>query len=548
MSVIELRNKDAQLKKSNGDYEVILNNKLSLENGDSIFVKQSFLDTQSSSSRKIVLPDLSLKVGCFLTAQGITDDGRKLADGSAPPINNETMVASTVVSSGALAGVSFCKSQVFEFTLTGGKTTWGNFTVGYSYLDPVTGENRNASVFIPKKEYNGSGDSEKQTVPVNIMFKTSGGLIIFAPNNVTKIDPYNDTYQGAQDNVPVTEDQLSHYQSSSKLDFPAGTYTPEQLTNTFNRIFTDNSFYGGNITTYTNSPFIAQIGTSTQYNFFVELNGESYFQPTEDLYAGTSQIELAWDDAQQVFFFNYLHSPFYDSNGKISTKWITQTDSNKSEIVRNSCILFNHLSAFDSSGKYYPFWEDVLGFDLSTLLVTEGDRYEFNEGGIIGQASKILGADLGVASTGALSSIATVIDTQSTPYKVPTADFSVLSTKNQPIYAVKSPFSNIFNYGYFLIEINGKFKNNFYTNEKNIRGIQSVVSRYYESPVAEGGSYTSGTQEGSLIYTHKGEPILLEGFSVRILDPNKTVADGLGDDSTVFLEIVKAPPIPQNKK
>ena len=62
----------------------------------------------------------------------------------------------------------------------------------------------------------------------------------------------------------------------------------------------------------------------------------------------------------------------------------------------------------------------------------------------------------------------------------------------------------------------------------------AIVSRYYEL-----NSFTSGTEGDSLVYTHEGEPITLSSFGVRIMTPQKVVADNLGANTAVFLEIVR---------
>jgi hypothetical protein len=65
--------------------------------------------------------------------------------------------------------------------------------------------------------------------------------------------------------------------------------------------------------------------------------------------------------------------------------------------------------------------------------------------------------------------------------------------------------------------------------------IMSIVSRYYN--VA---NYTSGSSDSSIAYTHKGASLLLTSFNCRILNSDKTPALGLGQDNSIFLEIIKA--------
>jgi len=62
-----------------------------------------------------------------------------------------------------------------------------------------------------------------------------------------------------------------------------------------------------------------------------------------------------------------------------------------------------------------------------------------------------------------------------------------------------------------------------------------IVSRYYEL-----NSFTSGTSADSLIYTHHGLPLTLSSFQVRIMNDKKTIAENLGENSVVFLQISPA--------
>lgn len=539
MSVIELRNKTAQSKKENGDYEVILNNKLSLSDKDSIYVKQSILDTKASSEDRLVIPKLNLKLGAYLYQQNVDDTYKFIGTGTNPPkapVDNDVYFRSDIVSHGSYPNAEIAVSQVFHFTLAGGKDAWGGFTVTYEYKDVVDGLIYTTQRHIPPQQYNGSGASEVTTVPINQIYDVTYGFLIVSPTALRKgIDPYKDTYAGALDSQIINQDFFQRPTYTSELTLEAGSYTPDELCLTINRQLTDNAYYPPPTTTFTNSPFIAQTDSN---DYFINSDCTYYYRiDNGNYYYGTSLIELAYDtDGTQRFFWNYLHFPYYDSTGKIAIGW-TDIGGNKSLFTRAGGLIWNSLQAYTEDGKYYPFFEDTLGFDLSTLVCHQGEYKNFDAGGIIGNAPTIVGEQVGVSSTSGKGGISSVVDTtQTQPWVVPSSNFNVLSDKNEQIYATKQAFEDIDDFGYFLIEINGKFRNNFYTKEQNIRGVQSVVSRYYEK-----NSYTSGTSEGSLIYQHHGEPILLESFSVRILNSDKELASDLGEDSTIFLEIVKAP-------
>ena len=92
-------------------------------------------------------------------------------------------------------------------------------------------------------------------------------------------------------------------------------------------------------------------------------------------------------------------------------------------------------------------------------------------------------------------------------------------------------------FGYFLIEVEAQFDNNYLTPDGNRRHIVAIVSKYYLKE-----NYTSSTSADSIMYVHKGPPQLLNSFRCRILDSNKNVPENIGDDNTIILEIVKAQP------
>ena len=49
---LELRQKEAQVVSKNGDYEVIVKEKILMEEGDSVVIKSVYIDTEASSNQK----------------------------------------------------------------------------------------------------------------------------------------------------------------------------------------------------------------------------------------------------------------------------------------------------------------------------------------------------------------------------------------------------------------------------------------------------------------------------------------------------------------
>jgi len=98
----------------------------------------------------------------------------------------------------------------------------------------------------------------------------------------------------------------------------------------------------------------------------------------------------------------------------------------------------------------------------------------------------------------------------------------------------KNTQKNQYRFGYYLVSVTGDFRSQFYTKDVK-QNIMAIVSRYYEN-----NSFTSGTSDDSVIYIHSGAPINLQKFNIKILKPDKSIAENLGPESAVYLEIVKA--------
>ena len=99
------------------------------------------------------------------------------------------------------------------------------------------------------------------------------------------------------------------------------------------------------------------------------------------------------------------------------------------------------------------------------------------------------------------------------------------------------------NYGYFLVEVSAHFNNDFRTPNDKKASVVAIVSRYYEL-----NSFTSSDTSNSVVYTHKGAPMLLSSFRCRILDSEKNLAENIGKDNTIFLEIVKSSQVDKKEK
>jgi len=98
--------------------------------------------------------------------------------------------------------------------------------------------------------------------------------------------------------------------------------------------------------------------------------------------------------------------------------------------------------------------------------------------------------------------------------------------------------------GYYLLEVIANFDTEYKRNDGRQSSIVGVISKQYNAS-----DYVTGYLNSATPYTHQGSPQSLSNFTVRVIDPStKEPVKGLGGNSTVFMEIVKAPPAAPSRR
>lgn len=309
------------------------------------------------------------------------------------------------------------------------------------------------------------------------------------------------------------------------------------------------------------------------------------------LLIGASQMELAWDEDLEAFSWNYLHMPFYtepipaaagvtgvpaqpavgfqplmDQNENTPVDYIT--------VLSQSGIVFTALTSTYPDGSQAELWDGMLGFQLAAdqgkgqnpannLLVQIGkqrkvktteakaipDNTSFVEMEVF---STDITPTIGKQITSGFMGLDSLLNKNQTNWYAPdtnpaalapatggSAGFLSTTTDTNNILGrqiLLSSTTNLYNFGYFLIGLQAGFKSDFYAKESK-ENIMAIVSRYYES-----NSFTSGTSDDSVVYVHKGGPTTLSSLGVKILLPDKSLAQNIGNGSAVFVELVKNTP------
>ena len=118
-------------------------------------------------------------------------------------------------------------------------------------------------------------------------------------------------------------------------------------------------------------------------------------------------------------------------------------------------------------------------------------------------------------------------------HAIPTPQPIVVGTDTEPIIFTNQINNIGISSGYFVVEVDCLFKSNLVGMDAYSDSIHSIVSRYYTA-----NNYTSGADD-PIIYENIGAPTMLSQLRIRILNPDRTNVDKLGEDNTVFLRLMK---------
>lgn len=361
-------------------------------------------------------------------------------------------------------------------------------------------------------------------------------------------------------------------------------------------------FVGGDASTavqYYNVPmmFVEMVGAEaaagtprTQFNGFTLTN---YLLGDLDYMVGNSSgFVLEYDDATAKFSIDSLHTPVRncDPNGgnplgqpEVRAYVRPVKDGNGDLTDRATKYVQNaYGGVFITNLEPTHLWKDQMKLDPSIVTKVESD-------GVIRKMSDITtgnpGEDYAVTGnkivleigkniTGGIDNVGiaeqSVVSTTHTDGATPPNTINDPTNPNFGCYEVAMPFSqgvadNDFNIpagflatgitqgiplfggfqvddgqhavqdeGYYKIVVDSKVRTEVLGSDNLLTSVSAIVSKYNSY-----GSFTSSYDEGSITYTHRGQPITLTDFRVRVLLPDGDLATDLNDRNAVFLEVIK---------
>lgn len=533
----------------NGQFDMVIDTPITLEQGDSIQLKSAFLDSVASSSGKIEVKDFetTITLTCFLYVFNWTTNGKTYNKGEATreeqPDGKEYFLCDTVDTAPFMKkclGISFNQSP------SSGHDHWGDMALQFHYLD-VAGNRVNYVFDVPK--INGSDDSFSRNINeagnpyhFGFLFDERTGIVMDTSRK-TAIDK-GSIYQVSFSSEPYDVDSnRTPHPFTKTFTIDAGNYDPDELA----RIITDNCSKlniddSGRMINYPmNSPFMT---SPRQFNgnfpqplgevYLTSRDGDTFYEynaltPTNDFLIGSSNVALEYDEGLSKFKWTILNNPIYaGANADISIQAIQQGNTGNYFIAnKNSGIVFNNLEP-------HSLWFDKLGFDASITAQPVSKLNPLIGTTLQNQTMTSLILKEKVNMTGSYKGLDVAVIKNSFQ-KVPSfADINGASTVQNSIFASTSLQSLITKEGFYIIEIDMGIPQDI-RGFKNSNRVQAIVSKYYST-----NAFTSCYSEGSIPYIHRGiQPVILNKFQVRILNPDFENSKTLGDNNTLFLEVIK---------
>lgn len=303
----------------------------------------------------------------------------------------------------------------------------------------------------------------------------------------------------------------------------------------------------------------------------VGFNPPKFTTLSNNYVCGTDSIEIEYDDETSLFYWKQLHHSIYNPDGgavvtQVSRRIFADQANPFTYFIRSKaggvCFTSMYACLQSDTDTGYDFWSGKLGFNVPKMVVSE------ENGGInnykevdVGQTRIVFNSPAiidGIHTTNAVHTIDGLTKKTGNLYREipsepanagagePTLFPSVQSNNNVVIFAERSTVNNNqvirsdTNSGYYLIELIAGFTNTMIGSNKTEQNIHCIVNRYFNR-----NSYTSSTEQDSLVYVHRGEPLVLSSIRSRILLPNRTVPSNIGKDNTIFLQVIKAPQQPK---
>lgn len=543
-TILELSQGKSENTYSNGDWKTNLSKEIKIEQGDEISIKNVFLDTVSQSTGDIQIEkDIILNVKTGLYLNNWDENDKTYGDNSDvfKPDGYDYILCYYNTPASALTrwtGVTYTRKSLAP------PDEPSNLQAIFTYEDP-SGNTQKLHQAVAKAKI-----GHKKTLPVG-----DGSGILVTPNTI-KLTNEKDiekwyTYKLDTQTVNPGGKEVFHpviYDSSFNL--PAGNYQPQLLAQKLSDLFSASS-YEKHVDALASTNFLKTIGQIRNQHSayqFVRFDGREMFNfgstaTNDDYYVGTSQFQFNFDEETRKFSVDFIHMPQYDNNGNIVVIYKDRGGNTNPKIFssgKNSGIFFTSLEAEDLSGNKYDFWQEKLGFTISDLAVdfkTIESTFTFFTTIVDPYLTIPTNFENGVKITTGFKGLDQIVQKNNNFQKEPSLPLTAETNAQTNIIATDPYQDSTVTDSHYLVEVRSNYKNNFINSDNIINTITGIVNRYYGFE-----SFTASGAEASIPYVHKGEPVYLKSFDIRILDPSTMNVPPIGEKNYVYLSITKRSP------
>lgn len=595
ITYIELAEEKARTSGELGEFSVNLDNPITLNEGDQLGLFKSFIDTTVDGGEKIRLEnDIQLNLSFVLYARnwwgnenivaGMEHDGVFL-NGTPVVDNKDYMVVNTVNN---VPGDT-TDMTLITYSIPGDTDATEEFTGNYQYED-VNGDQQTVSIKMESFNPGPLGVVVFKSTKIkckNNSFTdiTPRQTLIKAKIFKNKKEPVRAVFTYDSTPPPSTDFHMTPFIQKVNVKVPKGSYDPSTLAefitteltridqvvfkgvpqgNVFLTSGPDIGMNNGKSSGTNNGAFKLSdtvcIDSETGEKVFIPIAGgrgsATDVGSQKGYLIGASQVALTFQD-NSIFTWEFLHTPYYvgasGTTKQIGIEYVNLATSvadygvvNKYGGIAFSDLSANILDDAGTVGEPFDFWGDIMKFDVAELCVKfeSVPTFDFNDtdgNKVEGTSTKLtVPFKDTVNTTGGLVSIDETVDkTSDMPFTytsftgnldIPTVISGTFGIRATQPYDVSSALE----FPYFRLDIECSAMNKIVGEKTLFRNTFGLIGRYYES-----GTFNTGTSADALVYQHKGTPVMLSSFNVRILDNDGGTPDKLGNRNTIFLQVFK---------
>ena len=569
---LELRQIEAQHVAANGDYENRLAAEIVLNDGDVFTLKSCMLDTVSESSAIILEDDITIitaSMPFFNDCQNFSTNiyRNQFVDGESSDYVKTCLDYTPLkrVDAGTVTGIVYANG--WNYSITPVKTqqkVQRSYTTTYRYINEA-GVVCYAHGIIREVAITG-----KTLNLVDTFSSVLGQTTSFSVQTTTIPPSWNVVWAPTPNTEPLTSVIYKPYAIPNYFVIPRGTYSPNEIAQLLSEKFATNN--SDSAVSMIQSPYLwsaesFQVGYNqpdgsrnpdgtpekiTESVIFCDpaLNYAITFTDGVKQWIGTNQLSVQFDSDAQRFSFVFTHFPFYSSDGKdIAMKFCRfNNDLTKpiQQITHYGGVLFTTLTATDTNGNVYDFWEGKLGIDVGSMMTNvtiQGpiNTTRFEKTGTFFQYELVSGLTNTTGYTGIDAAVIKSVGStgnwwEEVSLSVGTDELQATINTTIPIRGNLTLPQLLNTFSHYILQCDLYFSK-VISSVDNYKNLHGIITKYYTA-----GGYCFGDNGGALEYIHRGAPVVIRSIKTRVLRPDKSLDPLLGPDNAVYFQVISNTP------